>query len=195
MVVGVVRDDDAGDGGARDPGAHEDDEPSRRLRRLVRLGVGAAHDGRAESSDVARRQGEAERQPAERAREALAQLRGCGFAAEGVHTMRRLSRILVRRRRCASGASMGLRCGEAEQPSSERCGSRQSARTKGVARGAYLGGQLPSARARCAVDGANALLAACLRARGEPTILRARGARQPRRRRSDALASGGVPGA
>ena len=56
MVVGVVRDDDAGDGGARDPGAHEDDEPSRRLRRLVRLGVGAAHDGRAESSDVARRQ-------------------------------------------------------------------------------------------------------------------------------------------
>ena len=72
MVVGVVRDDDAGDGGARDPGAHEDDEPSRRLRRLVRLGVGAAHDGRAESSDVARRQGEAERQPAERAREALA---------------------------------------------------------------------------------------------------------------------------
>lgn len=122
-------------------------------------------------------------------------LRGCGFAAEGVHPMRRLSRILVRRRRCASGASMGLRCGEAEQPSSERCGSRQSARTKGVARGAYLGGQLPSARARCAVDGANALLAACLRARGEPTILRARGARQPRRRRSDVLASGGIPGA
>jgi hypothetical protein len=66
VVVGVVRDDDAGDGGARDLGAHEDDEPSRRLRRLVRLGVGAAHDGRAERSDVARRQ--RSREAASRAR-------------------------------------------------------------------------------------------------------------------------------